>query len=141
MNRLDSYTDYSSNGVFSQIGITENKTKTKGLITLGIVLFAITTIVGGYMISGPDPFSISYMMVNLFLWGTGLVIILFGYNNRNIWLYTIWQMIFLDFMCKMAIFPSFPKNNSNCCILDGVSKNPQQVIVVKSSSSSIGFFK
>jgi len=83
MNRLDSYTDYSSNGVFSQIGITENKTKTKGLITLGIVLFAITTIVGWHMISGPETFSISYMMGNLFLWGTSLVIILFGFNNKN----------------------------------------------------------
>ncbi len=84
MNKLDSYTDYSSNGVFSPIEVTENKAVTKGLITLGIILFGITTIVGWYMISGPEPFSISYIVGNLFLWGTSLVIILFGYNSRKI---------------------------------------------------------
>ena len=84
MNKLDSYTDYSSNGIFSPIEVTENKSVTKGLITLGVVLFAITTIVGWYMISGPEQFAISYMMGNLFLWGTSLVLILYGFNNRNI---------------------------------------------------------
>ncbi len=84
MNEFDSYRDFSRNGVVSPIGITKNETTTKGLIALGVVLFAITTIVFWYMISGPERFPISYMMANLFVWGTSLIIILFGYNNRNI---------------------------------------------------------
>ena len=83
MNKLDSYAELSRNGVVRPIGFTKNNTGTKGLISLGVVLFAITTIVGWYMISGPEPFSVSYMMANLFLWGTSLVIILIGFNNRN----------------------------------------------------------
>ena len=83
MSKFDSYTDFSRYDVAIPTEIPKNKTSTKGLIALGVVLFAITTIVGWYMISGPEPFSISYMMANLFLWGTSLVIFLFGYNNRN----------------------------------------------------------
>ncbi len=84
MIRLERYSDLSRNDGVSPIEFTKNKTSTKGLVALGAVLFAITTIVGWYMISGPEPFSISYLLVNLFLWGTSLVIILFGYNKRNI---------------------------------------------------------
>jgi len=84
MIRFERYSDLSRNDGVSSIEFTKNKTSTKGLVALGFVLFTITTIVGWYMISGSEQFSISYMMVNLFLWGTSLVIILFGYNNRNI---------------------------------------------------------
>ena len=90
MIRLERYSDFQRNDEVSPIEFTKNKKSTKKLVALGVVFFAITTIVGWYMISGPEPFSISYMMANLFLWGTSLVIILFGYNNRNIWLYDIW---------------------------------------------------
>ena len=111
MTRFERYSDLSRNGGDSPIEFTKNKKSTKELVALGVVLFAITTIVGGYMIFGPEPFSISYMMANLFLWGTSLVIILFGYNNRNIWLYIIWHMIFLDFVCKMGENTFYKKNN------------------------------
>jgi len=83
MIRLERYSDLSRDDRVSSMEFTKNKTSTKGLIALGVVIFAITTIVGWYMISGPEPFSISYMMANFFLWVTSLVLILFGYNNRN----------------------------------------------------------
>jgi len=83
MIRFERYSDLSRDDGVSSIVFTKNKTSTKGLVALGVVLFAITTIVGWYMISGPEQFSISYMMGNFILWGTSLVLILFGYNNRN----------------------------------------------------------
>ena len=84
MNKFDTYQDFSRNGVVSPIGFTKNETTTKGLIALGVVLLGITTIVFWYMISGPERFPISYLIANLFVWGTSIVIILFGYNNRNV---------------------------------------------------------
>ena len=84
MNKLDSYAELSRNDFARPVGFTKNNTGTKGLISLGAILFAITTIVGWYMITGPESLSLSYMMANLFLWGTSLVIILIGIKNRNI---------------------------------------------------------
>ena len=83
MNKLERFSDSSRDGGFTPMEFTINETRTKGLIALGVILFAITTIAGWYMISGPEQFSISYLMGNLFLWGTSLVIILIGFNNRN----------------------------------------------------------
>ena len=83
MNRLDNYNEFSRNNIFSPIESTKNETRTKGLIVLGVLLFGITTIAGWYLISGPEHFPISYMITNFFLWTTSLVIILFGFNNRN----------------------------------------------------------
>ena len=84
MNKLERFSDSSRDGGFTPIEFTINETRTKGLIALGVILFAITTIVGWYMISGSEQFPISYMTGNLFIWVTSLVLILFGYNNRNI---------------------------------------------------------
>ena len=84
MNKFDSYSDWSRNGVVSPMDITKNEINTRGLIALGVVLLGITTIVGWYMISGPERFPTSYMAVNLIMWGTSLALILFGYNKRNI---------------------------------------------------------
>jgi hypothetical protein len=84
MSKYDSYTDFSRYDVAIPTEIPKNEINTRGLIALGVVLLGITTIVGWYMISGPEPFSISYMIVNLIMWGTSLALILFGYNKRNI---------------------------------------------------------
>jgi len=84
MIRFETYSDLSRNDGVSLIEFTKNETSTKGLVALGFVLFAITTIVGWYMISGPERFPTSYMAVNLIMWGTSLALILFGYNKRNI---------------------------------------------------------
>jgi len=68
----------------SSIDITKNGINIKGFIALGVVLLGITTIVGWYMISGPERFPTSYMIVNFIIWGTSLVLTLIGYNKRNI---------------------------------------------------------
>ena len=84
MSKFDSYTDFSRYDVAIPTEIPKNKINTKGLIALGVVLLGITSIVGWYMISGPERFPPSIMIVTLIIWSTSLVIILFGYNNRNI---------------------------------------------------------
>lgn len=82
MSEIKSYSDFSKNGIVTPIGITGKKTATKGLFAVGAILFAITTMVGWFMISGSQQFPISYLMLNLFLWGTSLVLLLYAYNHR-----------------------------------------------------------
>jgi hypothetical protein len=84
MNRIDSYLEDSRNDFDGPIGFTKNEISSKGIIALGVVLFGISTIVGGYMISGLGQFPTSFMIVNFFVWTTSLGLILFGYNKRNI---------------------------------------------------------
>ncbi len=84
MSKYDSYTDFSRYDEVIPTEILKNEINTRGLIALGVVLLGITTIVGWYLISGPERFPTSIMVVNLIIWGTSLALILFGYNKRNI---------------------------------------------------------
>jgi len=84
MNNFDRFSDFSRNDVFNPIGVTKNEINTRGLIALGVVLLGITTIVGWYMIFGPERFPTSFMIVNFIIWITSPALILFGYNKRNI---------------------------------------------------------
>ncbi len=83
MSKFDSYNDISRNDLFSPIESRKNEKRTTGLIVMGILLFGFTTLVGWYLISGPEQFPILYTITNFFLWGTSLVIILFGFNHRK----------------------------------------------------------
>jgi hypothetical protein len=84
MNRFDSYEEFSRYDEVSSIEIPKNEITTRGLIALGVVLLGLTTIVGGYMISGLEQIPTSFMILNFFIWVSSLAIILFGYNKRNI---------------------------------------------------------
>ena len=84
MSEFDRNSHWSKDGGFGSIEFKKNKSSSKRLINLSLLIFGMTTIFGWYIVSELREYSTSYLMANFFLWGTSLVILVYAFNKRNV---------------------------------------------------------